>query len=414
MSRAHRSSTLIDPASLHARPVSQHVNSLPPQGSQQPLGRKNSLNIKPLLNFDGDQQHPTINLAADNTRNVRSVFGVDTIWEREMAKLQEIEAEEKAQADEIQKREEASQSKKRKGRRKGKGKSKEDDPELMQYVPSTEPHNDPSRVSMDPPVLPSIQKATTRRRPPVVDDDESDESAESADRSRLHGDRNSRDAEAELWVAGSSDEEQNGPRRTTGTGPRYPKVSRGEDSDEDLPLSVTVDRAMQRTTRRIYPSDGSDEEKPLSFLIQKAKLSLPSDNSPPPKREETSDDDDEPLALRASKVLSPSQVSGSQRHQDPDDDDRPLAFHPEQQRRTQYQMLAQHQQMMMQAQLHNSMFFGPPPGMMGGGFFPQPMVAPMMMPPPPIPLPSPPPLQDAAKFGRVDRWRRDVVVEGKP
>jgi len=27
--------------------------------------------------------------------------------------------------------------------------------------------------------------------------------------------------------------------------------------------------------------------------------------------------------------------------------------------------------------------------------------------------PSPPPVQDSAKYGRVDRWRHDVAVEGE-
>lgn len=74
--------------------------------------------------------------------------------------------------------------------------------------------------------------------------------------------------------------------------------------------------------------------------------------------------------------------------------------------------------MMMQAQLHNNMFFNP--SMMGSGFFSPSMAGPMMNPmnpmmmmQAPIPVPSPPPVHDTAKFGRVDKWRRDVAVEGE-
>jgi len=84
----------------------------------------------------------------------------------------------------------------------------------------------------------------------------------------------------------------------------------------------------------------------------------------------------------------------------------PLAYHPEQQRRSQYHMMAQaaqqqqQQQMMMQAHMHNSMFFSPQP-MMGSGFFGPPMV---------MQAPAAP-MHDEAKYGLVDRWRRDVAVE---
>lgn len=70
----------------------------------------------------------------------------------------------------------------------------------------------------------------------------------------------------------------------------------------------------------------------------------------------------------------------------------------------------QQQQMMMQAQIQNSMFFNP--AMMGSGVF-TPMAVPSMMMGVPMAPPSPPPVHDAGKYGRVDRWRRDVAVEGE-
>jgi hypothetical protein len=89
----------------------------------------------------------------------------------------------------------------------------------------------------------------------------------------------------------------------------------------------------------------------------------------------------------------------------------------------QQQQFAQ-QQMMMQAQIQNSMMFNQP-SFMGPGFYGPPMgvgvgmgMGPMMgdmsMMPPPIAPGTPPPVQDPAKFGRVDAWRRDVAVEGEP
>jgi len=176
-----------------------------------------------------------------------------------------------------------------------------------------------------------------------------------------------------------------------------------------MPLAATVGRALQRA---MSANDDSDEDLPLSAMLDKAKTSIPPINfdslSVNPRNDD--DDDDQPLGLRAS-VIPPTSYA---RNAD-DDDDKPLAFHPDQQRRTQYQAMAQQQQMMMQAQMQQSIFFGAP-SMMGSGFFGPsmaPMASPMVM-GLQQPMPSPPPAPDAGKFGLVDRWRRDVAVEGQP
>lgn len=409
--KPQRSGTLIDPASLNMRPNSQRLSSY---DSQPALGRRNSANIKPLLTFHSESQIASPDLPSDRIPNSRSVFGVDTLWEREMLKLEEIEAREKAEAAERKRQEEEAEAKesKRQARKKGKGKSKAaavDDPG---YV---EAQSQP-RVSAEPPVLPTIEKPI-RRPPPQFDDDES-ESDSDAPRAGLR--ETVPDADADRWVAGSSDEEDNGPRRTTGTGPRYASAARrhvpaDDDSEEDVPLAATVSRAFQRAIQLGQSQDDSEDEgKPLSALLQaksqQSQRSLPSINFDNDSSQQRSDDDDDqPLGLRASRI--PSQMLGSFQ-QAGDEDDTPLAFHPEQQRRTHYQMIAQQQQqqqMMMQAHMQNSMFFGAPP-IVNPAFFGTP---PMMM-PSPIPMPSPPPMHDAAKYGAVDRWRRDVVVEGEP
>jgi hypothetical protein len=157
-----------------------------------------------------------------------------------------------------------------------------------------------------------------------------------------------------------------------------------DDSEEDMPLAATVPRAVQRATRLGLPGaegSDSDEEKPLSQLLTRSKLlDIPPVDTGGPDLplasaaivndvlvdDEDEDEDDKPLGLRVSRfVPSQSQLG----HVDAeDDDDQPLAFHPEQQRRTQYNMLVQHQQqMMLQAQIQQSMMFSPP-SLMSSGF----------------------------------------------
>jgi len=114
-----RVSTFIDPAALQSRPTSQHMPSFGSQGSQQALGRRNSANIKPLLNFEEDDKVAGKTPGA-RLPNGRSVFGVDTLWEKEMVKLKEIEAREKQEAEERKIREEAEEAKKKKEENKAK------------------------------------------------------------------------------------------------------------------------------------------------------------------------------------------------------------------------------------------------------------------------------------------------------
>ena len=387
-----RSSTLIDPAALQRRPT------LPRASSYEPLARRNSANTKPLLNFDDDDKVPRSNLSPTKLTASRSVFGVDTLWEREMVKLREIEAIEKLEAEERRKIEEAEEIKTRKKRKKQKRKENAT-AETESPLPT---ETEKPRISAEPPMLPDIQRAV-RRPPPIPDDESESDESEDAGHSRLP-------AAGTSWYAGSSDGDT-GPRRTTGTGPRYLDKSRRRpsetvdiNSDDDLPLSVAMKRAVQRGTHS-RTGDSDDEGKPLSTLLQKNKLNLPAvnfDNLLDPDQEQDDDDDDQPLGLRVSRLGDHNNLEG-------DDDERPLAYHPEQQRRTQYQMMAQQQQqLMLQAQMQNSMFFSPP-SMMAPQFFGPPMM-PMMV--QPLQGPSLPAIHDEVKYGRVDKWRHDVAVEG--
>lgn len=415
-----RSTTLIDPTSLNQRPVSQNV--LGRSETRPNLGRRGSFGGKPLLNFDEDR------LLGSNPspggRAARSVFGVDTLWEREMTKLKEIEAEEA----EERKRQEAAESERlQKKSKKKKGKEKA----VPQDVPVEEP-----RVSVAAPVLPAIPRGITKGAPPPPNDDDSESSSELSDADAPQAPLPRISAEG--WHSGDSEGEKEGPVRTTGVGPRYPNRARqrasatqsgaqpvgDDDSEEDMPLAATVGRAVQRATRLGPPvaeSSDSDEEKPLSQLLTKPKLlDIPPPDAggldPPSAASATpsnavddEDEDDKPLGLRVSRFVSSQSQLG---HVDAeDDDDRPLAFHPEQQRRTQYNMLLQQQQqqqLMLQAQIQQSMMFSPP-SLMGSGFFGAPAL-PQVVPMIPLASASPPPgAPDTTKFGRVDRWRREIV-----
>ncbi|KAI0068701.1 hypothetical protein BV25DRAFT_26769 [Artomyces pyxidatus] len=441
-----RSSTLIDPAELSPRPVSQ----VGPPNARPPLSRRTSSGTKPLLTFNDSPTSanqlspglssgpsPGLSPPGRNGAATRSVFGVDTLWEREVAKLRDIEARE---AEEHQKEEAAAAAKlEKKMAKKRKGKEK--------AIPQeTEPVIAYPRASEEPPVLPAIPKGVTRGPPPVINDSDSDSDSTDVGTPAPGAARKSTETGAERWFAGSSDDGHEGPVRTTGVGPRYPNRARGrslsapaadDDSEEDLPLAATVGRAIQRATRLgAAPADSdSDSDEPLSTLLEKSKLGIPSvdfDNTLSPSRsasqdqgarrapgEDDEDEDNQPLALRASRFLPMQSQSGKGGDGDEDEDDRPLAFHPEQQRRTQYQMMLQQQQqqqqqMMFQAQMQSSMMFSNP-SLMGSGFFGPPMAPPMLMAmPPPVPASPPPGAQDPTKFVRVDRWRRDVAVEGPP
>jgi len=436
-----RSSTLIDPQTL-GRPPSQNLDNATTPNPRQTLLRRNSSGGKPLLDIGGEKPPTNLGPGAEQLMSKnRSVFGVDKLWEHEMARLKEIEAEERAEAEARRRQEEEHEkrrkSKKKKGRSKGKGVETTSLPD----IPSG------TRMGSSPPTIPVIQKSILQR-PPLVNN-ESDSGSESDDDAAP---RATNDKAADRWV--ESSDEDDGPRRIPGIGSRYPSKTKSSapqlpqlgnesseedipltvaahrlvrrasqlealaidnDSEEDIPLSAAAARVVRRVTQfpRNVDDDDDDEDKPLVDVLNRAKLSLPSVNSLSFHQSGGDEDEDEqPLGLRASRLPLVSQTSlplaGGE-----EEDDRPLAFHPEQQRRTQSQMFMQaqqQQQLMMQAQMQNSMFFNP--AMMGSGFFTPMAVAPMVM-GVPMTSPSPPPVHDAVKFGRVDRWRRDVAVEGE-
>ncbi|KAJ2931738.1 hypothetical protein H1R20_g5357, partial [Candolleomyces eurysporus] len=410
-----RVSTLIDPATLNDPPApaaGKRTSTFDSLGPQNALGRRNS--FKPLLNFDNDKV-PQTQATPDRVAKNKSVFGVDTLWEREMVKLREIQEQERIDEEARRKAEEEEarrkMDKEKKKRKKKKGVAEEEEADGGDRLAPEAPAE--PRVSIEPPVLPDIIKPTPRRTAPKVEDDESSE--ESDDDAQVVRQN------ADTTGAWHSDSEDEGPRRTTGVGLRNPKkveqmkrpVRQDSDSEEDLPLTVAIQRVQTRGPQQYADSD-DDEDRPLAQVIRepKVKSSLLDINF---DKQDSEDEDSQPLGLRASRMML-------DRSANEDDDDKPLAFHPEQQRRTQYQMFAvaqqqqqQQQAIMMQAQYQSSMFFNQP--MMTGPYFSPPMMGPPMNPmammQPPMPIPSPPPIHDQAKYMSVDRWRRDVAIDGE-
>ena len=438
-----RASTLIAPDDLK-RPQSQHMNLF-----NSSLSRRGSANAKTLLAFDDEipgaprqSLHPGAGGLASPGAGTRSVFGVDTLWERELAKLKVIEEQERKDAEERARREvEEGARNPRKGKKKGKGREPADAPlEVLSPVsiPSPRPISlaagEESGPLSAPPVLPAIPKTVVRRAPPPPGDESDDDSDVSDAPARPS-------AQASGW---HSDDDEDARRMTITEPPRLPQVGLRDDdsSEEDVPLVATIGRAAQRQTRlRAGGDDSSDEEAPLSVLLDKTKQKLPSAASrsnslklSPRPVDDDEEEDETPLGLRVSQAFGASSFGfnrsvASGADGDEDEDDKPLGLHPDQLRKSQFNMIAHahaqaqvqmQQQMLAQAQMaqmaaaaaQQSMIFGNP-SMVGSGFFAPPMAAaaPMMAYPQ---LPStPPPMHDAAKFGRVDKWRHDVAVEGE-
>jgi hypothetical protein len=368
-----RSSTLIDPATLQDRPVSQTF------GDRPSLPRRASSGSKPLLDFSGEAP---ISPGAANGRvpNSKSVFGVDQLWERELAKLKEIEAAEKVEEEERKLKEERKVAKKGKG----KGRSKKDP---LPSPPAPEAVPRPSIVADLPPTLPVIPKATARRRlPPVLPESESDTDSEASE-NKAKANAARRGSEAGGW--GSSDDEDR----------RKQKQNFASDSEDDVPLV----RKLQLPSMRA-PSPDSEDEKPLAHVLErKSKLTDLSFDNLLGNSGVAKDDaeDDTPLAVRHPRAHSI--IARSVLHNDDDDDEKPLGLKQAQhQQQAQFNIMAQ-QQMMMQAQLQNSMAFGAPS--MLSGF------SPFIVPPPSFSPAPGPPIHDPGKYQSVDQWRHNVAAD---
>ena len=375
-----RSSTLIDPATLADRPVSQAFVDRPS------ALRRASSGSKPLLDFSGEAPMGP-GIADGRTPNSKSVFGVDQLWERELARLKEIEAAEKVEEEERRRREEIKAVKKGKNKRKGKNALPSLSSPTSEAIPRT------SKVSELPPTLPIIPKAIPKRTlPPVVPESDSDTDSQVSEyNAKVNAAR--RGSEAGGW--GSSDDE----------GRRKPKPNLGDsDSEDDVPLVLKLQMPTIRPIRP--PSPDSEDEKPLAKVLERKSMSPDFTFDTKLRNPDTalgqgdSEEDDIPLAVRHPRARP--MVTRSVVHDD-DDDEKPLGLkRVEQQHQTQLNIMTQ-QQMMMQAQLHNSMPFGTPS--MLSGF------SPFILPPPTFSPAVGPPVHDPAKYHSVDQWRHNIATD---
>ena len=128
--------------------------------------------LKPLLDFNEDAPGQA---RRPGMINSRSVFGVDKLWEQEMTKLKQIEAqeEEARRANELAEAAELEKKKKKKSKSRG----KENDASPGYATPSEAVATPPAeRVSMAPPTLPDIPRDITRRPRPAAEPDDDDSS----------------------------------------------------------------------------------------------------------------------------------------------------------------------------------------------------------------------------------------------
>jgi hypothetical protein len=394
-----------------------------------------------LLNMDDEpipgtnvRARPQMGRTGSGLPQSRSVFGVDQVWERELAKLQQIEAMEKAEDEENQKieaekrkREEEKAAKK--AGKKGKGKDTlnvytvaNDDMALLpeEQIPIR-------RASAVPPLLPAVNPFPM---PAKVADSSSESDSDCEPNPRKTQSRMQRSASRQDWL--SDDERQAVPRpRPRQVSQRLADGLRMDNSDdEDLPLTTALAKAKAK-----QQAEDSEEDKPLAAVLNKAistfdfggtvlaDIGKPQEKSRTPKADD-SDDDDKPLGLQHAGTR---QTMFARTGDGELDDEQPLGMRfsaapsqifMQQQQQQQQQMMMQ-QQMMAAAQMHGSMFnpmFMAGMNGMGGGMhgigmgmgFPNTS----MMQMPPMPVADPGLVPEAAKLGRVDRWRRDVGGTG--
>ncbi|KZP00126.1 hypothetical protein CALVIDRAFT_322798 [Calocera viscosa TUFC12733] len=259
-----RSSTFIDPASFESK--------------RPPLARKGTNTSiatgrgggAPLLSFEGeDTLTSPIDPSGSRMTKSQSTFGVDQIWEKELAKLKLIEQQEQVAAEEQRKRDEEKEARRRK---KGKGKTgpeqtplpqspAEQSPSIRQVaspVPSLPYHLNPGRG------LPN----EAHRRESVAtlgvnnwfnsDDDEEEES------------------EAEKAELLTPKKTRRGYQPTPSTlPPSLPSLGHQVDDsseDEDIPLAARMQKLAVTGLPARAGSDSEEEEMPLAAVLAKKQM----------------------------------------------------------------------------------------------------------------------------------------------
>ncbi|PVG03580.1 hypothetical protein CPB86DRAFT_695217 [Serendipita vermifera] len=433
-----RSSTLIDAQDLH----------ISAQGPSRPDLHRNPSSQEPLLDFGNEpvpgtnvRSRPQIGRSGSGLPQSRSVFGVDQVWEKELVKLKQIEALEMAEEEERKRFEDEKKAKEdaraaKKAAKKGKNRTQSIDNLNNFAVQGEAAGAEASIVSpiaktpVAPPLLPEVNPfPVPARKEEASSDSDSDDDVDP----RRQQDRMRRSHSRQEWL---SDDERQATRR-----PSQPQLSKfaaglhidNDDSDEDVPLTAALAKAKQK-----QEIEDSDEDKPLADVLNKSMSmfdfggTLLADVVKPqeaprtlkPPRANSDDEDDKPLGLQ-----HPNSRFSRAPANDESDDEQPLGmrfsaapsqlFAAQQQSMIQQQMM---QQQMMAAQMRNTMFnpmMVPTMPMMGMGMnmnmnmgFGNPMdvtgMNPGMMHMAPMGMVEQAAPIDAAKYGRVDRWRHDV------
>jgi hypothetical protein len=313
-----RRSTLIDPTSLASQPGSPEKN--PGAGAPRPASMMpmSSPRRAPLLQFDDNEELHPHDPAAEvgptgNPRMIKSksVFGVDQIWEREMAKLRAMEEEEaRAKAEQAENerlRIEAAEAKMRKKeQRKSKGKSRIMEPALASPERGFPQGSygdlageaggagsvgaiSPIRVVPDLP--PTLHYSPERANTPEVD---LGRSPRVATLPRL----TTRGAAQGDW-SDSSDEEDSSPRR------RHSGKGKAKAKGQSNPQAVAT---AQLAPLAVAESEDSEEDVPLSRLPRRnAGTSVPAVNLIPHvnSEEQAESDSDEDVPLSKLAIKSP-------------------------------------------------------------------------------------------------------------
>jgi len=368
-----------------SQPTLVDLNELQPRPALSPHRANSNSKRRTLIDLDDGPPGPLGRMTKST-----SVFGVDTVWERELQKLKEIEQQEATNTAEEKRLQEAVRAaelakKEKKYKAKTRKRAQETD-----FVPEPETH-----LPEAPPTLPAFELRPTPRKAPEPESEESD--------SNDDDDAQPQQSRSKTWYAGDSDEEVSAPKLSL---PNFmnSQAERAESDDDDVPLNQIP---RERLSKSRAPDSDEEEDKPLAAVLEKMKGAgspLSPVQSPPIQSPQKDDDDDDevPLAMRRLTTMGSFQSFNNQSRSQAqvDDDDRPLGL--------KMQPAWAPQQMMPQFNPgFPAMSMGAPsimgmPAMshmsfMQGPAIPNPFFSPVMQEPPP-----------QQKLGRVDAWRRAV------
>jgi hypothetical protein len=303
-----------DDGDLHRSPTSPDI----------PYHPNNRLSHMPTSNSTSQLLPPTRPI--DRMSKSNSVFGIDQIWESEMARLKIRQAQEAEHARIVQEREEEEERRKRERKekkkdRKGKGKMRESDypPQDQLAVNSVDGNNglmddiSPiNRVADLPPMLRFSPEKPPRAKVQVESDSDED-----VPLSRIKKGSKSRPASVfpstqQVDSGDDSDVPLSRLRKSKSSAPPSdkpplslstdfaPTLDIGlESATGSLGLNLPAPQSASEMTKPTTEEIGEDDDVPL--LLRQAHI-----KSLAPKKESNDDDDDIPLGVRQSMLLSHS------------------------------------------------------------------------------------------------------------